>query len=153
MKKMTITPKISFIQEGVNKEINRADISAVLYDDGRYEERKDIVMPTTPIENIAVETTTTSTTSYQQSQQTPQVTESLVVPQYVEKGTSANTFNLLAYGQITNGAYVLDHEFDGITIQWRAIIKNGKQVINTDFQYLGTTPYEATQALNIKGRR
>ncbi|MCQ2347236.1 MAG: hypothetical protein MJZ92_04830 [Paludibacteraceae bacterium] len=55
---------------------------------------------------------------------------------------AANTFNLLAYGVFKGSKnYEVCHDYDGAVVEYRIIIKEGKQTIYTEYQQIGVVPF------------
>ena len=98
---------------GEEATILKSEVSAILYDDGRYEEIKQ------------------STSLSNQAQ-----------PVYYQNGEDEGkeqALNVLAFGNYTMKIYKPDHEFDGATVEYRAIYKNQKA--EPEWTYLGTAPF------------
>ena len=89
-----------------------SDASAILYDDGRYEE---IQKKTGLSNNLASQ----------------EYTPTEAIP-------GSKEYNVYAYGTYAM-FYVPNTEYDGITVEYRVIYKSQKE--EPAFQYLGTTPF------------
>ena len=111
--------EITYKQDGEIKSINRDEVSAVLYDNGKYEEIKSIeeVEEEETQQNNTIVTTTTSDIS-----------------------DNNRIYNVLAFGTMAMNFYVRNEEYDGARVEWRVVSKTS-EVANTDYQYLGTTPF------------
>jgi len=111
--------EITYKQDGEIKSINRDEVSAVLYDNGKYEEIKSIeeVEEEETQQNNTIVTTTTSDIS-----------------------DNNRIYNVLAFGTMAMNFYVRNEEYDGARVEWR-VVSNTSEVANTDYQYLGTTPF------------
>lgn len=111
IKSVNETEIIYITQNGEETSILKSDVSAILYDNGRYEEIR--------------QTTSNASTDYNAS------TETLFIG-------DAKEVSLFAYGKPVLNAYVTDHEFDGAIIECRVATKDNP---NAEFKYLGTTPF------------
>ena len=111
--------EITYKQDGEIKSINRDEVSAVLYDNGKYEEIKSIeeVEEEETLQNNTIVTTTSADIS-----------------------DDNRIYNVLAFGTMAMNFYVRNEEYDGARVEWRVVSKT-PEVANTDYQYLGTTPF------------
>lgn len=114
IKSINETEVIYTAENGEEASILKSDVSAVLYDDGRYEEIKQ--QP--------------SSESVQQEEK----------PSYSAKevGPGAKEYNVCAYG-VYAMFYVPNSKYDGATVEYRVIYKGQKET--PEFKYLGTTPF------------
>ena len=112
IKSVTDTEVIYIAENGEETSILKSEVSAILYDDGRYEEIKQQL----------------SSESVQQQEKT--------VSKEVKPG--AKEYNVCAYGTYAM-LYVANSKYDGATVEYRVIYKGQKEA--PEFNYLGTTPF------------
>ena len=97
---------------GENMTIPTSDASAILYDDGRYEEIQ-------------------KKNGLSDNQIHQEYTPTEAIP-------GSKEYNVYAYGTYAM-FYIPNTEYDGITVEYRVIYKSQKE--EPAFQYLGTTPF------------
>ena len=117
IKSVTETEIIYTSANGEETSILKSDASAVLYDDGRYEEIGS---------NKAA--------SVQGSQTYGEENRASVK----EAGEGAKEYNVCAYG-VYAMLYARNSKYDGATVEYRVIYKSQKET--PEFKYLGTTPF------------
>jgi len=117
IKSVTDSEVIYTAENGNEMSILKSDVSAVLYDDGRYEEIRQNEMP---VSNNTEETV-------QESRKTS-----------AELAPGAKEYNVCAYG-VYAMMYVPNSKYDGATVEYRVIYKSQKET--PEFKYLGTTPF------------
>ncbi len=100
--------------------VAKTDVSAILYDDGRYEEIRN----TMPISSESIGTNS-------------KIKEEVYVP--TEAGPGAKEYNVYAYGVYAVMGYFSNSEYDDATVEYRVIYKS--QQGESDFRYLGTSPF------------
>ena len=105
---------------GENMTMPISEASAILYDDGRYEEIK----PNASSQNASE---TSSFASF---------------------GGSATEINVLAYGNYIMKIYTIDHEYDGAVVEYRVLYKG--QNVEPEWEYLGTAPFAYTTGTGSK---
>jgi len=114
-------------ENGVEGRVPRAEVSAVLYDDGRYEEINTqpapIVTNNEARANIASDVTTVPQGSY-----TP-----------VAMDENSKQYNVYAYGVYAGMGYFSKGDNEGFVVEYRVIYKNQDE--EPQFEYLGTTPF------------
>lgn len=128
--------EITYEQDGLAKSISKDEVSAILYDDGRYEEIQTINMQN-------------SKALYENNNYTNHSAPNQVYSLqwyfgrgekiYYREGSTQVACNVMAYGNNKGGAYKIDHACDSIRIEYRVFYNN--QAIEPDWKYLGTTPF------------
>lgn len=113
---------------GNETTILKNDVSAILYDDGRYEEIKQ----SAPLSQNVSDATTPAASF----------------------GDDVTEFNVLAFGNYIMKFYKIDHEYDGTLVEYRIIYKGQKE--EPEWKYFGTTPFAYTtstgsNSLYLKG--
>lgn len=138
VKVASITPEnVLYTQDGQAKSIQSADVDGVLYDDGRY-----VTPPSTsqvqeqPMNNMGNDSWDDGAGQVVNYQSYEQYSSSEGVEYSESRGT--NDINILAYGKPVLAFYAADHEYDGATVEYRAITRSNP---NPEFEYLGTTPF------------
>lgn len=119
IKSVTDTEIIYVDQNGTETTIPKSEVSAILYDNGRYEE----------IKSQAV-------TSMNKTQSAVATSEAYNPP--VEVGPGAKEYNVCAYG-VYALLYVPNSKYDGTVVEYRIIYKGQNET--PEFKYLGTTPF------------
>ncbi|MBQ8939778.1 MAG: hypothetical protein IJ047_06095 [Paludibacteraceae bacterium] len=134
----SITPEnVLYTQDGQAKSIQSADVEGVLYDDGRY-----VTPPSAsqvqeqPMNNTGHVGWDDGSGQAGNNQSYGQYSPSVSVEYSESRGT--NDFNILAYGKPVLNFYAADHDYDGATVEYRAITRSNP---NPEFEYLGTTPF------------
>lgn len=122
IKNVSDTEIVYIDASGNEVSILKNDVSAILYDDGRYEEIKQ----NAPSSHNVSEATT-PTASF---------------------GDNVTEFNVLAYGNYFKIAYTIDHKYDGTVVEYRVIYKGQK--VEPEWEYLGTTPFAYTTSIGSK---
>lgn len=117
IKSVTDNEVIYTAENGNEMSILKSEISAVLYDDGRYEEIRQNEVPVSNNTDITA----------QESRKEP-----------VEVGPGAKEYNVCAYG-VYAMMYARSSKYDGATVEYRVIYKSQKET--PEFKYLGTTPF------------
>lgn len=117
IKSVTDNEVIYTAENGHEMSILKSEVSAVLYDDGRYEEIRQNEVPVSNNTEITV----------QESRKEP-----------VEVGPGAKEYNVCAYG-VYAMMYARSSKYDGATVEYRVIYKSQKET--PEFKYLGTTPF------------
>lgn len=117
IKSVTDSEVIYTAENGNEMSILKSDVSAVLYDDGRYEEIRQNEMPASSNNEDAV--------------QEPRKASAELAP-------GAKEYNVCAYG-VYAMMYVPNSKYDGATVEYRVIYKSQKET--PEFKYLGTTPF------------
>ena len=117
IKSVTDNEVIYTAENGHEMSILKSEVSAVLYDDGRYEEIRQNEVPVSNNTEITV----------QESRKEP-----------VEVGPDAKEYNVCAYG-VYAMMYARSSKYDGATVEYRVIYKSQKET--PEFKYLGTTPF------------
>lgn len=138
VKVVSMSPEsVLYTQDGQAKSIQSADVDGVLYDDGRY-----VTPPSTsqvqeqPMNNMGNDGWDDGSGQVGNNQSYGQYSPSESVEYSESRGT--NDINILAYGKPVLTFYAADHEFDGATVEYRAITRSNP---NPEFEYLGTTPF------------
>lgn len=121
--------EIIYIINGDEATLPKSETSAILYDDGRYEE-------------ISYQTPSYNQTIYDGNEKyvTSQDLSSAktVIKQQVM--SDPKEYNVFAYGIVAPMVgYVAKTKYDGTTVEYRIIYKSGIQ--DTEFQFLGVTPF------------
>ncbi len=116
IKSVTDTEVIYVAGNGEDASVLKSDVSAILYDDGRYEEIRQNELPSS--ENA-------------QPDEKPSYSAKEVSP-------GAKEYNVCAYG-VYAMMYVRSSKYDGATVEYRVIYKGQKET--PEFKYLGTTPF------------
>lgn len=114
-------------EEGDEVSLPKSEVSAILHDDGRYEEIKQ--------ESTPKQTVINSSEAAESSSSVPQQNNYTSAP--LEDG--AKEYNVWAYGVYAGMGYFSGDKYDGITVEYRVIYKSNKE--GTSFVYLGTTPF------------
>lgn len=114
-------------EEGEEVSLPKSEVSAILHDDGRYEEIKQ--------ESTPKQTVINSSEAAESSSSVPQQNNYTSAP--LEDG--AKEYNVWAYGVYAGMGYFSGDKYDGITVEYRVIYKSNKE--GTSFVYLGTTPF------------
>lgn len=114
-------------EEGEEVSLPKSEVSAILHDDGRYEEIKQ--------ESAPKQTVINSSEAAESSSATPQYNDYTPAP--LEEG--AKEYNVWAYGVYAGMGYFSGKKYDGITVEYRVIYKSKKE--EPSFVYLGTTPF------------
>lgn len=117
IKSVTDTEVIYTAENGHEASVLKTDVSAILYDDGRYEEIRQTELP-------AVDNSNTETAKE--------------VYKPAELSPGAKEYNVCAYG-VYAMFYVPNSKYDGATVEYRVIYKGQKET--PEFKYLGTTPF------------
>ena len=116
IKSVTDTEIIYTTGSGKKASVLKSEVSAVLYDDGRYEEIRQNENPASD-----------SNTEVAREAYTP-----------AELSPEAKEYNVCAYG-VYAMFYVPNSKYDGATVEYRVIYKGQKET--PEFKYLGTTPF------------
>lgn len=95
--------------------VPKSEVSAILYDDGRYEEIR---------------------------QSSSSITETNQNSSSAFGGGNATEFNVYAFGNYIKLYYITDHKHDGATVEYRLIYKDQRE--EPVWTYLGTTPFAYT---------
>lgn len=106
--------EVSFVENGVSRSLPIDQVSAVLYDDGRYEEIKSQQTS----DNVAQEEFSNNSA--------------------LEVDANAKEYNVCAYG-VYAMFYAPAPKYDGAIVEYRIIYKSQKET--PEFKYLGTTPF------------
>lgn len=114
--------------EGTETSIPKAEVSAVLYDDGRYEEIRQ--QTSTPY---------SSDNEYSNGSDYSNAYSSGDNSSQISWGGDATEVNVIACGNYVFKFYIIDHEYDGATIEYRITYKG--QESEPEWIYLGTTPF------------
>ena len=117
IKSVTDNEVIYTAENGNEMSILKSEVSAVLYDDGRYEE-------------IRLNEAPVSSNNEDAAQEPHKVSE--------EVGPGAKEYNVCAYG-VYAMMYLPNSKYDGATVEYRVIYKSQKET--PEFKYLGTTPF------------
>ena len=119
VKSITDTEVLYVLQDGSEASIQKSEVSAVLYDDGRYEEIKhDVnVMPTEQASSDSA---------------LPEGTNDAVLD------ADAKEYNVYAFGVYGMIGYFAKEEYDGAEVEYRVIYKSSGA---TEFKLLGTAPF------------
>lgn len=117
IKSVTDSEVIYTAENGNEMSILKSDVSAVLYDDGRYEEIRQNEVPASRNNEDVV--------------QEPRKASAELAP-------GAKEYNVCAYG-VYAMMYVPNSKYDGATVEYRVIYKSQKET--PEFKYLGTTPF------------
>lgn len=138
VKVVSMTPEnVLYTRDGQAKSIQSSDVDGVLYDDGRY-----VTPPSAsqvqeqPMNNMGNDGRDDGSGQVGNNQSYGQYSPSESVEYSESRGT--NDINILAYGKPVLTFYAADHEFDGATVEYRAITRSNP---NPEFEYLGTTPF------------
>lgn len=113
-------------EDGDVAVLMKSDVSAILYDDGRYEEFNQT--SETPSED--------DLTTHNSSEQV--MTPQNYVPSVAEEWESKE-YNVWAYGVYAGVGYFSKDENDGFKVEYRIIYKD--QIGEPEFAFLGTTPF------------
>lgn len=119
---------------GVENRIPRNEVSAVLYDDGRYEEIKQ--------QDAPVYTENNGNNRADQSEASPKFTQNFAV------GSDVTECNVLAFGNYIMKFYVTDEKYNGTLVEYRIHYKG--QQSEPEWSYLGTTPFAYTTEAGSK---
>ncbi len=119
IKSITDTEILYVLQNGTEVSVQKSEVTAVLHDDGKYEEIKHNV-------NVIPAEPTSSDAASQDSNN-----EVVVDP-------NAKQYNVYAFGVYGMIGYFAKEEYDGAQVEYRVIYKSGGA---TDFKYLGTAPF------------
>ena len=115
--------EISYEQDGQLKSIHRDEVSAILHDNGRYEE----VKPSSDLDESNANTNGS-------------VNDEVVTSNSDYISEDNRVYNVFAYGTMAVNFYVRNDTYDGAKVEWRVISKTS-DVPSTEYQYLGTTPF------------
>lgn len=144
IKSVTDTEIIYIAGNGEETYILKNDVSAVLYDDGRYEEFKmakpkgntfDSVLET-DVENKESNSKSILDDSVEKSTLRQRIEDKLSKEKSI---SDVKVYNVFAYGVGSLLAYVHKPQYDGVIVEYRIIYKSQSGI--PDFQYLGTTPF------------
>lgn len=118
-------------ENGSEVTLPKSEVSAVLYDDGRYEEIKQ-------------ESYTQTTTVIAVSEAVTNVVDAISEPQggYTPAAMDDNgkQYNVYAYGVFTGVmGYISNEKYEDITVEYRVIYKS--QTEEPEFYYLGKSPF------------
>jgi hypothetical protein len=120
--------KIVYVINGEDATLPKSDASAILYDDGRYEE-------------ISYQTPSYNQTIYDDEKYVASQDLSdakTVIKQQVL--SDPKEYNVFAYGVVAPMVgYIAKDKYDGTTVEYRIIYKSGIQ--DTEFRFLGVTPF------------
>lgn len=138
VKVVSMSPEsVLYTQDGQAKSIQSADVEGVLYNDGRY-----VTPPSASqvheqsVTNISNDGWDDGSGQVGNNQSYGQYSPSESIEYSKSKGT--NDINILAYGKPVLNFYTADHEYNGATVEYRAITRSNP---NPEFEYLGTTPF------------
>lgn len=118
--------EITYKQNGQLKSISRDDVSAVLHDNGRYEEIK----PASEVEENNAEN----------GSDTYRSNDVVVTSNSNYISDDNRVYNVFAFGTMAVNFYIRNEKYDGARVEWRIISKTSA-VQSTDYQYLGTAPF------------
>lgn len=122
---------VVYKQEGGVKTISSSEVDGVLYDDGRY------IMP--PAKQTTQQTANSSTSNDSwATDDTGSGSQSKQNAYNNAGGANDKEISILAYGKPIMNFYTADHEFDGAKVEYRVVTKYNP---NSEFEYLGTTPF------------
>lgn len=131
IKSITDTEILYVDPNGKETSILKNDVSAVLHDDGRYEEIK-----TTTSNTPIVATEPAAQTASEDINQTPAPMADYNAEEV--DLTDAKVYNVYAFGVYGMVGYFAKSEYDGATVEYRVIYKSSGA---TEFKYLGTAPF------------
>lgn len=124
IKSVTETEIIYISTNGEEISILKSDVSAVLYDDGRYEEFK-------VSQRGSNDTYVAKEESNNTQKKRASVTNTVVA-------SGVKIYNVFAYG-VYALYYVYNQKYNGAKVEYRIIYKSQSEI--PEFQYLGTTPF------------
>lgn len=128
--KITVSSnEVSYIENGTSKSLPIDQVSAVLYDDGRYEEITSQTANTSSVDESAQQDQVETVSNQQNTSEQP-----------FSFRTEVKEISVFAFGKPIMNFYATDHEYDGATIEYR-ITSRDADVESTDWIYLGTTPF------------
>ena len=126
IKSVTATEIVYIAEDGKEASISKSEISAVLYDDGRYEEFKQASI--TQQEPVAGNDVVDPQTPAAKKEYTPaEITE------------GSKEYNVFAYGVYGGIGYFASDKYNDVVVEYRVIYDS--QTEEPEFQYLGTTPF------------
>ncbi len=114
IKSVTDTEIVYITSSGKEESMLKSEATAILYDDGRYEEIKQSIFPASQ-----------GQTDFDNQDMSDEGKEQAI--------------NVLAYGNSVMKIYKADHEFDGSTVEYRVFYKGRDG--ESEWMYLGTTPF------------
>ena len=119
--------KIVYELDGTESTLPKSDVSAILYDDGRYEEIQS--------------QTATNMESAQNKKDSYEVSYDEEGQKNVIKhaGPGAKEYNVMAYGVYAGIGYFYNSKYEDVTVEYRVIYKSGSSA--PKFKYLGTSPF------------
>lgn len=123
---------VSYIENGEKKTVDRKDVSAILYDNGKYEEIKPITVSQKP-----TITADEGQDSYDVQPQNKKTKNTTYTSQEIVDGAKA--YNVWAYGVYAGMGYFQKKGSEDINVEYRIIYKS--QAEEPEFTYLGTTPF------------
>lgn len=119
-------------EDGKQGSVPRSEVSAVLYDDGRYEEIKQEVVPE------AAPIVITESAEDQAPTEDKRPAKENPAPAVAFEG-EGKQYNVYAYGVYAGMGYFSGEKYEGIKVEYRVIYKSQKE--EPEFQYLGTSPF------------
>lgn len=124
--------EVTYTENGTSKSLPIDQVSAVLYDDGRYEEITSQTANTSSVDESAQQEQQDQVETVSNQQNTSE--------QPFSFGTEVKEISVFAFGKSIMNFYATDHEYDGATIEYR-ITSRDADIESTDWIYLGTTPF------------
>lgn len=142
IKSVTETEVVYIAVNGEETVILKNDVSAVLYDDGRYEEFKisktkestSNSIPETDADNQSANGKTIPNDAVEHSAQR---TDNRSTNR--KSSSDEKVYNIFAFGVGSLLFYAHKPQYDGAIVEYRIIYKTQSEL--PDFQYLGTTPF------------
>ena len=127
--------EIIYVDENNQEQIIlKEEASAILYDDGRYEEITSFAQPSTP-PNYNNTPEKENYSNYRRGNNPQQTEASAPVVQKQYK-----SLLICAFGKKVNGSYQIDNCCDGAIVQWNKSVEDRRRGTNNEYEYLGMVP-------------